>query len=193
MCVVGSFFDRGVMMSFPDSTVSMASNGLIPVPIIEFLRADNTDGDRNANGDHSDVNMDYFFEATEGHARIHRLIVFIGDTGVVGAEKYGALMRLTNGITIEHRRSDVVIRDLLDGVPVKQNMDWQKYSYDVVILDKGVAGPAGFVCCRWTFAKSGYPIRLIKNDRFCVTIRDDLSGLTDHYFSLQGYYEGSQY
>ncbi len=179
-------------MAYPDQTVSMASDGLIPVPIIEFLRADNTDGDRNANGDHSSVDMDYFFEATEGVARIHRMIVFIGDTGTVGVDKYGALSALTNGIKVEHKRDGVIVRDLLDGVPVKQNMDWQRYCFDVVILDKGATGNAGFVSARWTFAKSGYPIRLIQNDRFCVTIRDDLSGLTDHYFSLQGYYEGSQ-
>lgn len=170
----------------------MASNGLIPVSIIEFLRADDTDRSPNANGDHSSVDMEYYFEATYGPARIYRMIVFIGDAGTVGVDKYGALSALTNGIKVEHKRNGVIVRDLLDGVPVKKNMDWQRYCFDVVILDKGATGNAGFVGARWTFAKSGNPIRLLKNDRFCVTMRDDLSGLTDHYFSLQGYYERSQ-
>jgi hypothetical protein len=53
--------------------------------------------------------------------------------------------------------------------------------------------PAGdeMLQVRWTFAKSGAQLRLNgnNNERLEVVLDDDLDGLIEHYFMVQGVYE----
>ena len=51
------------------------------------------------------------------------------------------------------------------------------------------------IVVRWTFAKSGAPIRLdgAKNARLEVLLNDDLTGLVDHHFVVQGYEQGTSF
>lgn len=175
----------------PKSNISVtpATQGYIPTPIYSLLAAENTDGETNGNRDYSSDVTDFVYDAAVD-CRITRLIVLIGDTGAVGVANYGALSALTNGLLVGVKRSGTTILDLLDGIPIKKNVDWQRYSFDLVINDKG-AGNAGWVGCRWTFEKSGFPLRLRANDKFFITLRDDLDGLTEHYFTVQGFLEQS--
>jgi hypothetical protein len=121
---------------------------------------------------------------------VNRMLVQIVDTGTLSADNYGALSALTTGIAVRVNSKRGVIMDLTDGVLIKKNGDWGRLSYDVNIT--GFASGEDFLHVRWTFAKSGRPV-FLHGDRLerleVVMPGEDLSGLTDHYFTAQGYYE----
>lgn len=181
-------------MGTAEYNVAAASSGTLPTPIFKFLRRENTDQDSNANGDFA-LDTDgagageFVYEALVP-VRIERLLVLIVDNGVIGVSTYGALSELTNGIIIDVKRDNQSIFDLCDGVPVKSNAAWQRLCFDVSINDKG-AGNDGYIGVRWTFERAGYPVRLVAGDKFVVTVQDDLSGLMEHRFMIQGFEEST--
>lgn len=121
---------------------------------------------------------------------IHRMIVSIGDTAGMLADEYGNLgSALTNGINLKRYQDGVEKQDYMDGVPIKTNSSWGALCYDVDLKTWG-AGPELLVV-RWTFSKSGSPITLRggKLDSLSIEVNDDLSGLTDHRFMMQGTYK----
>jgi len=46
-----------------------------------------------------------------------------------------------------------------------------------------------FLAGRWTFRKAGEPLLLLPGNSFRVTVNDDLTGLVEHYFCIQGLVE----
>lgn len=116
---------------------------------------------------------------------LHRMMVEIRDTGAFSAEKYGALAELTNGVKVEAiDADDNVLIDLLDGTPIKSNAEWGANCYDVDLKTWGAGDE--FVLVRWTFAKAGAPLTLHAGESLQVTLQDDLSGLVEHHFLVQG-------
>jgi len=53
-----------------------------------------------------------------------------------------------------------VITDFTNDTAIKTNSQWARYCYDVAHQEYGAA-PTAYVSVRWTFAKSGQPIRLV--------------------------------
>ena len=116
---------------------------------------------------------------------IERMIVSIEDTGTVGADDYGAIASgLSNGIDVELVNSGTTT-DILDGLPVQTNLDWAALCYDATEPTFSGGGNKAVVV-RWTFAKSGAPLRLIKDDVFRIRINDNCTGLIRHRFQIQG-------
>jgi hypothetical protein len=150
-----------------------------------------TDGDgggtKNANGNYASVAEEFYIQPPAGQAYvINRMLVHIEDAGNFTANIYGAGSLLTNGVNVSVRQSGgQEIVDLLDGVPVVDNAHWGGVSYDTDYVSFG-AGNNSFNV-RWTFAKSGVPIVLQNQEKLVVNLRDDFSGLVEHYFLVQGF------
>ena len=118
-------------------------------------------------------------------AMIHRLLVFIRDTGTFDAELYGNGVILTNGILVRVvDEVDAVMLDLLDGEAIHTNSEWQALSFDFSYNDIGTGDNTATI--RWTFAKSGDPIRIYPGWKLQMTVRDNLVGLVAHTAQIQG-------
>lgn len=146
-------------------------------------------GAHNAIGDYSGGEHEFFVSPPATHiAVVHRVIVTIRDGAAFRAEGYGAIPGgLANGISIRVMQGATVLNDLMDGVPVQTNAEWQRTCYDFALSNFGAGDNYGFV--RWTFARAGTPIRLdgTKGQRLGVFLHDDLTDLIAHNFIFQGY------
>lgn len=156
-----------------------------------FIRFADTVGDgsgtKNANGDYSGAPEEFFITPPSGQIyQIHRLILTIRDTGIFRADRYGALAAaLTNGILVQKKSAAGVLDDYTDGVPIQTNVDWSRSTYDVAYYDFSAGD--NFLSCRWTFRHSGRPVQLRSGERLAVVLNDNLTGLVQHFFSLQGH------
>jgi hypothetical protein len=116
---------------------------------------------------------------------VERMIIHVQDATLLAAG-YGGLSALSNGIEVKIVNDSGVLVDLTDDTPVKSLAHWGRYCYDSQILGFGAGDD--FFSARWTFGKAGQPIQLDgdSNERIEVSINDDLTGLVDHTFLIQG-------
>jgi hypothetical protein len=124
--------------------------------------------------------------------RLSRAIVYIEDDGAKFSEaNYGAISGgLTNGIHVHHETSTGgILSDLTGNLPIKTLGQWRRVCYDVNATDAASGTNSGAV--RWTFAKSGTPLRVegAKGETVSFLLNDSCTGLDDHTFLVQGYYE----
>ena len=154
--------------------------------IFRFLdTAGDGTGTKNAIGDYT--TPDEFYFSYPKPVNIERMVVHISDTAMLQGQ-YGDLTALTNGYNVkvlDAAGSTVV--DLTDGIPIKANADFGRYCYDVQHQSWGSAPTNEFVQVRWTFAKAGHPLYLPAGYKLSITFSDNLSGLIEHYFMIQGY------
>ena len=177
--------------------------GPVPTPIYRYLdtNGDGT-GTKNAIGNYTGEDgtleipaegvTSFFIQPAPGEIfRIQRMIVNVHDAQKFKPEEYGNLTALTNGIFVRVSNNGTTL-DLTDGVPVKTNGSWGALCFDAELYS-AAAGNGDYLRVRWTFAASGYPIRLVgdNNDRLEVVLNDNFTGLLDHYFQVQGYIEGT--
>lgn len=144
-------------------------------------------GNKNFNADYSGGEQAILQPPANKIYSINRMLVEILDTGVMGVGTYGAISAISNGISVQVQLTadDSVLLDLMDGITVKTNGDWAALCYDAVINDTG-AGNLGYVNVRWTFGKSGSPLRIRPTEKLVVNFSDNLVGLTEHRFMAQG-------
>jgi hypothetical protein len=148
-----------------------------------------TDGDgtgtKNANVNGAITPVVFKIQAGENEIlELNRMIVHIADNGSILPHTYGALAALSNGLDVGiYDAGDVLIQE--NEVPLKANGQWGRVCYDVSFNDRG-AGFDGFCQVRWTFSKTGQPMRLTEGQSFRITVNDDLTGLLEHYFHVQG-------
>jgi hypothetical protein len=147
-------------------------------------------GTKNANGDYSSAEEQFFITPPAGEIyQIDRMIVSIGDTNGFRSSYYGAITgNLVNGITVSKRIGTTTIDlDMTDQVPVVSNATWARLCYDADLKTWGAGDE--LLVVRWTFTKTGGALRLIgdNEDRLTVVLNDDLRGLKEHYFQVQGY------
>ena len=143
-------------------------------------------GTQQANGDYSVTPEDFKFTAVNV-TELARVIVFIEDTSGFGADDYGDIAGgLTNGIEIKVYRNDSTVDDLLDGITIKNNAGWARVCHDVVNHAFGVGND--FLSVRWTWAKSGMPLKLLEGEELRFELSDDFSGLVEHTFMVEGTY-----
>lgn len=152
--------------------------------IFKWLR--DSEGNRNANVNGSAEPAIFEYTAPEDHVDISRLIVTIVDEGKFQTAYYGNRISLTNGIKVEIVDNGNLL-DLLDGETIKTNVGWASLCHDFTYFDIGIGN--NMATMRWTFAKAKYPLILFKGQTFRVTIQDDLTGLVEHFFQIQGYQE----
>lgn len=120
---------------------------------------------------------------------IYRIIINIRDAGTVNADTFGALSALTNGCKLDVKRggsSGTSTLDLLDGSTIKNNGDLARHCYDMDISTATAGDKA--VTARWTFAKSGEPLKLVGNlnEVLVIQTQDATTNLTEFTVQAQG-------
>ena len=171
------------------------------LPVHRFLDiVGNGTGSIQATGDYSTPTLFMCIPTPDERLAITRLIVLVNDSVMTDASKYGALSTLANGIKIEIAQmddigvgpsiaNDAVLLDLTSLSPVKSLAGWKGHCFD------GETTPPSpgdeFFAVRWSFFKAGYD-HLLLNGRqgqyFRAHLRDDLTGLNEHTFKLDGHH-----
>lgn len=139
-------------------------------------------GDKNAIGDYSSTPTDFFYQPEGGRTVVLTRMIITMSGDHVNENGYGVKdTPLANGIVVHTENSTPeAAMDLSGGIPIRKERHWQRYCYDAD------ASSLGLVVARWTFAKAGIPLFLSHNDRLVVTLNDDFSALTGHFFNIQG-------
>ncbi len=161
----------------------------VNLPLYRFLdlNGDGT-GAKDVALNHAAAQTPIFIKPPAGVVYVlSRMMVSIIAAGQVAAAKYGDLSALTNGIEVKLERDGDVLVDFTDGLPVKTNSDWGKLCFDVAT--SGVGPGDTYVLARWTFTKAGKPLYLDgdRDDRLVVYQHDNLAGLTEQTYQVQGY------
>ena len=154
--------------------------------ICQFLdtNGDGT-GTTNVNGNYSGAADDFYYQAPAGKiVELHRMIIGIEDTSGATATKYGNIAALSVGIDINIKEEDDDLILNLTPAKIKTNAWWGGYCYDVDLKTWGSGNE--LLVVRWTFSKSGKPIKLPAGSKLVVTVNDDLTGLINHNFLVQG-------
>lgn len=153
----------------------------------------------DATGNYSSSEENFVYQVPEnGITAITRMIITIQDgSNDLFPDEYGGMSALTNGITVKIKDkndndvyylvSNTVTGQSVGSSPekIKTNQDWASVCYDFSrLLHSGSSADMGQF--RWTFARSGSPIILEDQEKFCVTCNDNLTGLTNHFFTIQG-------
>lgn len=118
---------------------------------------------------------------------IERMLVSVGDTAGMQAQEYGNLgAALGNGIEVKlYDHNDVEVVDCTDGEPITTNSEWGALCFDVDLKTWGAGNE--LLVVRWTFAKSGSPLKLDPGWYLAIELgADNLSGLLSHRFQVQG-------
>lgn len=156
-----------------------------------FSRLLDTNGDQtgttNANGNYSGAEEIFYIEppATETYD-VTRLIVTVEDASGFSATEYGnTAAALSTGIVVRVS-DDQGVREVLTDDPITTNAEWGTYCYDVALKSWGAGNEVLLV--RWTFSAAGDAIQLRgdANAKLEVVLNDDLTGLVQHKFLVQG-------
>lgn len=137
-------------------------------------------GSPNMNVDGSSTPV-YFWHLAAGEAgnpkwtTIAALTMSISDDAAVIAGGFGGLAALTTGLALELVDSTgaTVVADLTGGLGIKSHADFAMIGGDVRFAD--TATGVDVVSMRLDFAR---PIELAYGQRFRITVRDNLTGLT---------------
>ncbi len=120
------------------------------------------------------------------NAVISRLLIDILDAGPTTTKFGGITGGLANGMLMDCRDpSDVIVLDLLDGDPIKQNHQFGRFAGPDWVLT--ITAGADAVNVRWSLSKSGKELLLPPGFKLRVTARDDLTTLDSMSVAVQGY------
>lgn len=145
----------------------------------------NGTGSTVASGDYSSVNRSLLVNPTDGLSyEITRIIWSCVGTTMTAA-KYGARTALSKGVVITVEDNSGVV-DTLTAYPILDNQGWATHCHDRYPTDFGAG--IGILTVRWTFAKSGVPVRLINGEgKFIrVLLQDNFTGVGTQRFMFQG-------
>lgn len=160
----------------------------MPTPIYSNLAGSGGRINVNEAGGTLGTPLIYKYEPISGHnAHINRMIVHIADGGNLDGGTYGDIPVLTNGLLIGvfDTATDELDTDLTNGVPIRKNSDWSKLCYDMRIDNVGGIADS-YITARWTFTLDGQMLTVSTNQYFGVHARDNMAGLSAHYFSVRG-------
>lgn len=148
-------------------------------------------GSNNLNGVGSiETPIDYFIEAQPGERlAIARVLIHIVDSGTFDSGSYGNGIVLTNGIQVFYKRGSITV-DVTDGLPIKTNVDWGRWCFDMRKSDFGQGNEC--LIAKWSLSAYGgrFGIILDPGDRVGVRIRDDLSDLVEQTIIAEGVHHG---
>lgn len=141
----------------------------------------------DAVGNYAAAATEFYIQDTTRYLLIERMIVYVEDVGSMDSGDYGNGITLTNGVKLEVREdNDAVVRDMMAGLPVMHNTDWQGKCHDLILSSWGLGNEAYSV--RWTFGKSKKSLILAPGQKLSITLEDNFTGLEHHLFQVQGKY-----
>jgi hypothetical protein len=178
-------------------SIGINRTGPVPTPLYRYLDS-NGDGTGNKNfiANYSSSAEIAFIQPPSSQVyRLTRMIVLIGGPSQrIKTDTYGSADELLVGINVRTQNDSGTITELVDNITIKNNAQWAGVCYDSEIFTT-TANTTGYVKVRWTFERSGYPLRLVgdNNERLEVVLNDDFDGtpdaLTVHRFLVEGYIE----
>lgn len=141
----------------------------------------------DASVDGSSTPQEFIFDPTASQVfAVFRLMIFGLGSSVVADNTYVNLSVLTNGIGITLENTGGVVTDICDGLPIKDNNGWNALAYDSR-QNVYSANPKS-VNARYSFFKEagGQPVLIdgAKGEKIVITVNDDLSTLSAHYFRV---------
>ena len=149
-------------------------------------------GEKNAIGDYASTSTNFFIRCPSTTSSgvsfyLSRLIIEIEDTKGMEPEEYGHLgAALSAGYMVKVLDADLnEVLDLTDGMPIRTNVDVGTVCYDVD-LKAWTNTTNETALARLTFFQTGSRLWLKPGHRLNIGLRDDLTGLIDHKFIVQG-------
>lgn len=171
---------------------SLPYPAVVPPPIYRYLdeNGDGT-GNKDATGNYSGAVTEFKITPPSDKVfRISRLIVAIRDGNGMSPQEYGNLgTSLSNGISMQIRDASGTVENITDDLPITTNAEWAQLAFDSEISNYGSGNE--YVRVRLTFANAGFPLRIdgTAGQYFAILLNDNLSGLTQHRFAVEGYEE----
>lgn len=140
-------------------------------------------GTDNANGDFSSLPGHFcMFPNVKREFIVEKIIVSIQATGVVKSDRYGTDMQLANGIKVGLFDSNGQLQDLLDGVTIMTNQDWERLTGNIRVPP---FTPTNGLTVVWDLPSSA--VMSFKRSEFiAVTLNDDFKDLDGHFFLCEG-------
>lgn len=174
---------------------SIYRGGPAQEPVRQFLdTVGDGSGTTNAAANYSVSAEQYRLTPANGVVyRVHTLsIMILGGSGLaLEANKYLDVSLLANGVSVGTWSGDgsTLQKDLLSGLSVKQNSDWDAVGS---LTEERLWGSKSSLLVKIPFTElMGEPLRLdgSSDEELIVDLNDDFSGLTNHYFFASGYVE----
>lgn len=159
-------------------------------PLIRFLdTVGDGSGTKNAIGNYSVTPGVFFIQPATGVKYVLTQFTFhYSDSGGFSGAVYGsAAAALTNGILLQATVNGVTY-DLLDGLTIKDN-DGVLHAFSNSELTQ-YAGAGASMTASFTAGlfETALVLNGTTNDKLFVTCRDDMTFLTDQYFTVRGRY-----
>ncbi len=157
-----------------------------------FIRSWTDTGDPTGNNDaRPNASLgspqDWYFTVFQNNYCLKSFSITIEDGGISSWAQYGNIGQLTNGILIFLQRAGSNQRiNFNEGFPIQDHSDWARLTMDPRIENGG--GDDVFVAKFEVEKLAGAPLCLNKGDQIGVTMRDDMTGLSGHYFIGFGYF-----
>ena len=117
--------------------------------------------------------------------KIEALTVTINDTGNPSSTGYGNLATLTNGMQLFFEINGFKIPV---ETPIKRNVDLVGRSQIFEVIQFATVRTVVFRDLLSQYSTSGFQIDARRSEKFGVTVRDDLSTLSNHNFIVKGEY-----
>lgn len=151
--------------------------------LFKFLRNASSPA-MNVNGSITPVKFEYVVPAgRELYAQ--RLNFEFINTGMK-PDNFAGVAALTNGLLIEVLDDDnTPLIDFTDGLGIKNQTEFAPLAGVDANVTSGGGTPDG-LAVRWTMARTGAPIYMTAGQKFVLTVRDDLSTITQMRAMLQG-------
>jgi hypothetical protein len=121
-------------------------------------------------------------------AHIARCNIFMRDATPTPSE-FGGIPALTNGLEVQVLDDQSqVVNDFHGARPITRNADFVAFAGIDVVYETGVGEDT--VNIRWTLTRQsgGESLLLKEGETFRVRVRDDLTGITEFFWVLQGRY-----
>jgi hypothetical protein len=177
-------------------SVAYSQGPVLHQPFFLFAHQKNNADSINAIGNYGEAAQDTFIVAPPVNQKwvVNRMIVDIEDAaGNLAASDYGGISGgLDSGVVIQVNRGTSLKTVITNGLPIKSNVGWSKFCYDLTYQDFGTGND--YIQIRWSFFKTGQAILLDggQADTLMVILNDTLTGLISHNFQFQGYNKGTR-
>ena len=158
--------------------IPVADVGLTGAPLVQFFV---NDAVTNAIVDYSSAAGSFVLQpGASATWRVREITTHILG-GVLVNMGYGSLVALTNGIIVQMKNASGVIANLVGGIALKRHEHWERIGATVTEHANSMSAVLQF--------KDAIRLRGASGEYLQVTLNDDFSAATEHYFLGRGVIE----